>query len=564
MYKLSDSIDRKFTEVFDASEWEIETEDGFQPIISSNKTIEYEVFRITLSDGKILECADNHIIMTLDGQEVFAKDSLNREIKTVDGNATVVMVENLQYSEEMYDLSIDSVNHTYYANGILSHNTQTSAAYILWYTIFQDVKTVAIMANKASAAREVLSRYQQMYEYLPIWLQQGIKTWNKGDVELENGSKVFTSATTTTGPRGRSINMLYIDEAAFIPTNIAEQFFTSVYPTISAGQTTKILLSSTPKGYNHFWKFWTESEQGNNDFKNLFIPYWEIPGRDAAWAEEQKRLLGELKYNQEVLCAWLGSSDTLINADAMRLMTPIKPIHSRDGLDTFDRPRKDRIYVTICDVAKGVGADYSAFSVIDITDMPYKQVAKYRDNNISPLLYPSIIYKVATEYNQAYVLLEINVSEQVAHILFYEMEYENVLFVARTNKGQQVSSGFSKGVTTLGVNTDKKVKRIGCSNLKALIEEQKLIVQDADTISEFGTFIQNKDSYAADDGYHDDLVMPLVLFAWFTSNPAFRDFSDISLRHEMYARRMQAIEEELVPMGFFNDGTPDAEAPWNF
>lgn len=442
--------------------------------------------------------------------------------------------------------------------------TQTSAAYILWYTLFQESKTVGILANKASAAREVMSRYQLMYENLPLWLQQGIKVWNKGDVELENGSKVFTAATTTSGPRGRSINMLYIDEAAFIPTNIAEQFFTSVYPTISAGTTTKILISSTPKGYNHFWKFWTEAEQGTNGFVNLFIPYWEIPGRDEKWAKEQRELLGEVKFTQEVLCAFLGSSDTLINADGLRLMTPCRPIHSKDGLDTYERPRVGRVYALIADVAKGVGGDYSAFSVVDITTTPYKQVAKFRDNNISPLLYPSVIYKVGTEYNSAYVLIEINVSEQVAHILYYEMEYENLLFVSRSNKGQQVSSGFSKGVTNLGVNTDKKIKRIGCTNLKNLIEEGKLVIPDADTISEFGTFIQSKDSYAADDGYHDDLVMPLVLFGWFTSNPSFRDFSDIDLRKAMYERRIKAIDDDMLPVGFYNDGLSEETEVFNF
>lgn len=483
----------------------------------------------------------------------------------IDNYCTIVTLDGGLQPFKLYDCQKKKVNFIHNNRKVLlmegrqQGKTQTSAAYILWYTIFQEVKTVAILANKASAAREVMSRYQMMYEHLPIWLQQGIKTWNKGDIELENGSKIFTGATTTSGPRGRSINMLYIDEAAFIPTNIADQFFTSVYPTISAGQTTKILLSSTPKGYNHFWKFWNESEQEINDFKSLFIPYWEIPGRDETWALEQKKLLGELKYNQEVLCTFLGSSDTLINADGLRWMTPSRPIHSHEGLDTFERPTKNHVYVLIADVAKGVGGDYSAFSVIDITSVPYRQVAKYRDNNISPLLYPSVIYNVATKYNMAFVLIETNVSEQVPHILYYELEYENLLFVGRTVRGQHVSSGFTKGTTTLGVNTDKKVKRIGCANLKSLIEEKKLIVQDADTISEFSTFIQNKDSFAADEGYHDDLVMPLVLFAWFTSNPSFRDFSDINLRTEMYAKRMQQIEDEMMPIGFFDNGMTEEQ-----
>ena len=304
--------------------------------------------------------------------------------------------------------------------------TTTSAAYILWYTLFQESKTVAILANKASAAREVLYRYQLMYENLPIWLQQGVSTWNKGDIALENGSIVFTSATSRQGIRGKSVNLLYVDETAIIPNNLAEEFFTAVYPTISAGETTKILLSSTPLGYNHFWKFWNDAKNDRNGFVPLFIPYWEIPGRTEKWAEEQRRLLGELRFNQEVLCNFLGSSLTLIAADTIAQLSADQPIHSKDGLDVYERAEKNKTYVIVADTAKGVEGDYSAFQIIDVTEMPYKQVGKYRDNKISPLLYPSVIYKLAKEFNDAYVLVEINVSEQVAEILYNEYEYENI------------------------------------------------------------------------------------------------------------------------------------------
>ena len=433
--------------------------------------------------------------------------------------------------------------------------TTTSAAYILWYTLFQESKQVAILANKATAAREVLYRYQLMYENLPLWLQQGVTTWNKGDIELENNSKVFTAATTSSGIRGKSVNMLYVDETAIIPNNVAEDFFTSVYPTISAGETTKILLSSTPLGYNHFWKFWNDAENGRNDFVPLFIPYTRIPGRDEKWAEEQRRQLGELKYNQEVLCTFLGSALTLVRADVIGRLSPAMRIYTKDGLDVYDKPIKGHNYCLVADTAKGVGGDYSTFSVIDITEAPYKQVAKYRDNNISPMLFPSVIYKVATEYNQAYVLLEVNSSEQVASILYSEMEYENLLFVNRNTDGQVVSGGFGGGKTQLGVNTDKKVKRIGCMNFKALVEENRLLVQDIDTIQEISTFIENnKGSYEADEGYHDDLVMTLVLFGWLTTNPYFKDLNDVNIRKEMYANRIKAIEDELTPFGFYDDG----------
>lgn len=436
--------------------------------------------------------------------------------------------------------------------------TTTSAAYILWYTIFQESKTVAILANKAPAAREVLYRYQLMYENLPMWMQQGVTTWNKGDIALENGSIVFTAATSASGIRGKSVNLLYVDETAIIPNNIAEQFFTSVYPTISAGETTKILLSSTPLGYNHFWKFWNDASNGRNGFVTLFIPYWEIPGRDDKWAEEQRKLLGELKFNQEVLCNFLGSSLTLINSDTIAQLSSTPPVYSKDGLDVFEKPDKSKSYVMIADTAKGVGGDYSAFTVIDVSQVPYKMVAKYRDNHISPMLYPAVIQKIGREYNEAYILLEINSSEQVAHILHDDYEYENIIYVNRNTKsGQVVSGGFGGGKTQLGVMTDKKVKRIGCFNFKSLMEEKKLLIPDVDTIAEIATFIESKNSYEADEGYHDDLVMTLVLFSWLTTNSYFKELSNVNLRHALYEKRMQVIEEELTPFGFINTGTEE-------
>lgn len=438
--------------------------------------------------------------------------------------------------------------------------TTTSAAYILWYTLFQSNKTVAILANKKAAAMEVLDRYQTMYEGLPKWLQQGVTTWNKGDIELENGSKVFTAATSASGIRGKSVNLLYVDEAAIIPNNVAESFFTSVYPTISAGETTKILLSSTPLGYNHFWKFWTDAEQDKNGFVNLFIPYWEIPGRDEKWAEEQRRLLGEIKFNQEVLCTFLGSSLTLIAADTIAQMAVGVPeFSSEDGLDIYEKPKENHRYAMAVDPAKGIGGDFSAIVVVDITQIPYRTVAKYRNKNILPMLFPTVIYKLGTDYNNAHVLIELNVGEQVADILYNDMEYENIMFVTRDSKGQSVSAGFGGGKTQLGVYTDRKTKRMGCFNLKSLLEGKKLLVNDADIISEISTFIESKGSYAADESYHDDLVMCLVLFAWASSSNYFEDLSDINIRQAIYENHMVAIENQLTPFGFYDDGRESSE-----
>jgi len=475
-------------------------------------------------------------IITLDhGLQPFKLyDCQRNKVKVIHENRKVILMEGRQQGK-----------------------TTTSAAYILWYTLFQDSKTVAILANKATAAREVLNRYQLMYENLPLWIQQGVVTWNKGDIALENNAVVFTAATSSSGIRGKSVNLLYVDETAIIPNNVAEEFFTSVYPTISAGTTSKILLSSTPLGYNHFWRFWNDAQEGNNDFVPLFIPYTEIPGRDDKWAEEQKRQLGELKFNQEVLCTFLGSSATLIRADVIAKLKPKNNKYTKDGLDVYNKPIKGHNYVIIADTAKGVGGDYSAFSIIDITQVPYIQVAKYRDNKISPLLYPNIIHKMAKEYNDAYVLIETNSSEQVPTILYSELEYENLLFVNMSSSGQVVSGGFGGGQTRLGVQTDKKVKRIGCTNFKSMVEENKLLIQDIDTIAELSTFIERRGSYSADEGYHDDLVMTLVLFSWLTSNPYFKDLNDVNLREEMYKSHIKNIEEELTPFGYIDDGRDD-------
>ena len=428
--------------------------------------------------------------------------------------------------------------------------TVTAAACILHYTIFNADKTVAIMANKTASAREVLLRYQTMYENLPIWMQQGVKTWNKGDVELENNCRVFTAATTTSGIRGKSVNWLYIDEAAIIPNNVADEFFASVYPTISAGETTKILLTSTPLGYNHFWKFWNEAEKGTNGFVSHFIPYTDIPGRDEAWAEQQLKLLGELKFTQEVLCDFLGSSNTLINARTIATLSSKDVLYDNpegNGIDIYEDPKENHYYCITVDTARGIGGDYSAFVVFDITDMPYKVVAKYRNNKIAPMLYPNVIAKVGEDYNNAFVLVETNdIGGQVVEILHEEIEYDNIFSTVTEKSRQYVSPGFGKS-TRLGVNTSKQVKRQGCFNFKSLMEEKKLLVFDADIISEISTFVEKGNTYQADEGYNDDCVMCMVLFGWLSTMPFFKELVDVNTREGLYKQEMQSISQSLTP-----------------
>jgi hypothetical protein len=439
--------------------------------------------------------------------------------------------------------------------------SQTVAAYILWYTLFNNNKTVAILAYKSDAAMEILSRYQLMYENVPIWMQQGIKTWNKGDVELENGSSVFTAATSSAGIRGKSVNLLYVDEVAIVPNNIAEQFFTSVYPVVSAGETTKIILTSTPLGYNHFWKFWNDAESGANGFKHLRVNYWEHPKRDEKWASEQKALLGDVKFNQEVLCAFLGSSNTLISPDTIARLSPINYVYSKDNLDILEEPKPGNFYMISADTSRGVERDYSAFTVINTTEYPFKVVAKYRDNKISPLLYPSVIHKVAKDYHNAYILVEINdIGQQIADILHNDLEYENMMWVGSDSRyGQHISS--SGRDAKLGVRTTKQVKSIGCSSLKSLVENNKLLVFDKDIISEFSTFVETKGTFKADEGYNDDLTMTLVLFSWASNDPVFKDLMNANNREALFKQQMINIEEELTPFGFINNGQPEELVP---
>ena len=442
-----------------------------------------------------------------------------------------------------------------------SGKSQTVAAYILWYTLFNGNKQVAILANKASVARELLSRYQLMYESTPIWMQQGIKTWNKGDIELENGSKIFTAATTAAGIRSKSVNFLYIDEAAIIPNNVAEEFFTSVYPVVSSGKSTKIVLTSTPYGYNHFWKFWSQAEQGINGFEPIKVEYTEHPKRDQAWADEQKELLGEVKFNQEVLTQFLGSSYTLISGDCLARLSHLPFVYQKDNVDIIEQPTAGRSYFVTVDTSRGVGGDYSAFTVIDSTTHPFKVVAKYRDNKVSPLLYPTIIHKVAKEYNNAFVMVEINdIGQQVADIIHNDLEYENMIWIGHDSKtGQYLSS--SGRNCNYGIRTTKQIKRIGCQTLKSLIESNKLLIFDPDIIFELSTFIEKSGSYEADEGYHDDLTMTLVLFAWASNDSMFKDLMNTNNRQALYDQQIRTIEEEMTPFGFINNGISDDAHP---
>jgi len=430
----------------------------------------------------------------------------------------------------------------------------TVTGYILWVVLFHGDQNIAILANKERLAQDLLGKIRLAYQYLPKWIQQGVVEWNKGSIELENQSKVIAAATSSDAIRGGSYNLIFLDEFAFIGDNIAEEFFASVYPTISSGKTTKIIIVSTPKGMNHFYKIYTNAVERNNNYIPIDVHWSDVPGRDEAWKEETIANTSEEQFRQEFEVEFLGSTNTLISPKKLQNLPWVKPKYPNEHLAIFEDPIKGHEYVTVVDVSRGVHLDNSAFTVIDITEMPYKMVARYRSNKISPSLYPEIIYSTCYKYNQAYVLVEVNdIGEQVADILHYDYEYENILMTTmRGRSGQKIGSGFGANVSK-GVRTTKQVKRIGCSTLKDLIEGDKLIIQDFDTITELSNFVSIKDSYEADTGT-DDLVMCLVLFSWLVKQEYFKEITNTDFRAQFQKDNERLIEEDLMPFGIIDDG----------
>ena len=436
----------------------------------------------------------------------------------------------------------------------------TIIAYLLHQILFRDNTSVAMLANKGSTARELLSRLQLAYENLPIWLQQGIVTWNKGNIELENGSKVLAAATSSSAVRGGSYNILFLDEYAFVPNNQADQFFNSVYPTISSGKTSQVLVVSTPNGLNHFYRMWSDATSKRSNYVPIEVHWSQVPGRDERWKEETIRNTSLDQFRVEFETEFVGSSHTLISSSKLKTLVFNNPIRQDNKLDILEEPQKDHTYVVTVDVARGQGLDYSAFSIMDVTSIPYKQVAKYRDKEISPLLYPTLIFNAATAYNNAYILVEINdIGQQIADILHHELEYENLVKIQiKPRQGQQMSYGHTKKIQ-FGVKTSVATKRIGCSNLKTLVESDKLLINDADTIMELMTFVASRESFAAEEGSHDDLAMTLVLFAWFIAQRNFRESLNGDIRSVLQREQLNIAQEDLVPFGAIDDGINDRD-----
>jgi hypothetical protein len=489
---------------------------------------------------------------------------------------------------KLYDFQEDMVQTVHENRFVIaklprqSGKSTTMVAYILHYILFNQNMNVAILANKQSVAKDILSRLQLTYEYLPLWLQQGIVEWNKASIKLENGSKIVASSTSSSAIRGGSYNVLLLDEFAHVPTNIAEEFFNSVYPTISAGQDTKVIMISTPNGLNMFYRYWKGAtkkpgEDGKNEYIPIEVQWNEVPQypggplRDEKWKQDTIANTSAEQFQQEFICDFLGSQNTLITSSKLRVMNWSTPkSKDSDGFWVYEEPKEDHDYFITVDTSRGQGKDYSAFVIVDTTTIPYKMVARYRNNIISPMVYPTVIRAIAMKYNNAGVLIEINdIGGQVADILHKDLEYENVMMTTYKGRaGQVMNGGFGAGrsQSQLGVRTTEPVKKLGCSVLKSLIEEDKLLIEDIDTINELITFVAKRKSFEADVGHTDDLVMSLVLFAWMTRQDYFKSLTDADIRTQIYEEQIRDIEEDLIPFGFLmvesDDGEWDGEDRW--
>jgi hypothetical protein len=465
-------------------------------------------------------------------------------VKIISLDKGLVPFDLYPYQEKMFE-HFNSNRFTIILACRQSGKSISSVAYLLWYAIFNPEKTIAVLANKGSTSREMLGRVTLMLENLPFFLQPGCKSLNKGSIEFSNNSRIVAASTSGSSIRGMSVNLLYLDEFAFVER--AGEFYTSTYPVISSGKDTKVIITSTANGIgNIFHKIWEGAEQRTNEFKSFRVDWWDVPSRDEAWKQMTIANTSQLQFDQEFGNTFFGTGDTLINAETLLSLRSKAPLRVLEGglMLVYDETRPSHEYIMTVDVSKGRGQDYSTFTVIDITTRPFKQVAVYRNNTISPILFPNIIYKYATVYNDAYVVIEANdQGAVVCNGLYYDIEYENV-HVSSTIKSSHI-----------GVEMNRRTKRLGCSGIKDLMESKKLEIVDEQTIMEISTFVLKGQSYEASEGNHDDLMMNLVMMGYFIHTEFFHNLTDINLKDLMYQERMQQIEADVVPFGFIDDGS---------
>ena len=517
----------------------------------------------------------NMLLKRADVQHNFTKEEVEEYIKCRDdivyfleNHVKIVHVDEGLIPFSLYPFQKDLIQtisdnrNVIVKTGRQVGKSTTTLGWLLHYVLFNQSKTVGILANKAATARELLSRIQIAYQHLPKYLQQGLKEWNKGSLELENGSKIIASSTSSSAIRGFSFSCILLDEFAHVQRHIADEFIRSVYPTISSGKETKVIIVSTPNGFNMFYKYWNDAEAGTNDFTPFKVHWSNVPDRNQKWKKKIESTIGADAFRQEYEAEFLGSSNTLISYEKLQELSYNEPLYRKSDVDVFTDVIPSHSYVITVDVARGQGIDYSAFTVFDITEMPYNVVAKYRSNLVAPLVFPNIINIIGKKYNDAYILIEVNdIGSQVSDVLHHDLEYENLFSTAWYGRHGQQLSGFVGGKrdSQFGVRTSKSMKKIGCSNLKALIEDDKLLVQDYDIICELTTFVSSGDSFNAEDGANDDLAMTLVLFAWLVDQQYFKELSNQNIRDNLYKNQLSEIEDLTTPFGIINNGLNHTE-----
>ena len=511
----------------------------------------------------------NPLVKKVGAQIQFTKEQVEEYVKCsqdpfyfIEKYMKIVTIDSGVQVIKLYDFQREMINKFVNEKFILAKCARQSGktigveSFILWSILFKDNYRVGMFANKFDTSKKILKEIKYSYEQLPMWLQQGVVTWNKHSIELENGSSITSSSTSGDAGRSRTYNLVFLDEFAFVPDYVAADFFTAVYPTISSGKNTKVIIISTPNGLNFFYRMWVEAQEGRSNYK-LFEANWRaVPSRDDAWADETLANVGEKAFQQEYECDFLGSSNTLISTTKIKEMVWKKPVKRyQGGLAIYEEPKPRNQYIVTVDVSRGIGKDYSAFTVINVSDFPYKVVAKYQNNEISPMVFPNTIYETATHFNQAMVLVEVNdIGEQVGAILYNDLEYEDLIMTEHGGrKGQRISSGFG-GNVYYGVRMTSNVKKIGMANLKTMIESDKLLIHDVDIITELSTFVQKRNSYEAEEGYNDDLVMCLIIFGWVSNQEYFKELTNSDIRKKLEKEREYEIMESVLPPGFVVNG----------
>lgn len=607
---IQDEQDRVFvTDISDvgafSGELRVLTTNGFQSFdgvkVTHGKETLYEIW----TEKHCLRCTPDHLLMVKDGSFVVAEHISVGDV--LFPKEVVLEKRVLSNTEPVYDLLNVSGGNHYITNGLVSHNcvfvdeciggdsvleikpfcgthaeqitieelyqkfqkegitteslfrspmrVRTSNGFRRFYGIKKTAKESSLLLVFGDGTRMVCSHDHKFYEKGTFIYAHSLKP---GDVlsgktlkEIrENGRTDLYDLLEVEDGHHYTASGIEVSNCAFVPRNIWNDFWRSTYPTISSGKETKCIIVSTPNGQNHFYDIWQDAEDGKSSFAPIRVDWWDVPGRDAEWERVTRSNMSEEDFAVEYGNSFLGSSYTLIRGDYItRMGRDIKePVESSSTLRVYKTPEKGHQYFITVDCAD-LGVDSSVVSVFDISRFPYEQVAVYRDSKISHLSLPTIIQRIGERYYNAPVLVESNdVGKAVLNTLNYTLEYPEVV---STKNGSRYE---------LGVRTTKKTKALGCKALKDIIESGNLIINDRWTYEEFKRFVVSGTSYAAEEGFHDDIVMSLVLFAYFVTTPTFKTRYDQSFSDEYRESLRQELEETvLLPLPMFSDGRDEKE-----